>query len=130
MSNEQIVKDFIKAWSNLNADALVNYFTEDGTYHNMMLPPVTGHEALRGFIGNFLASWTKTDWDIINIVAEGDVVIVERLDRTQMGDASVDLPCTGVFIMENGKIKIWRDYFDLATFQNAAQNAAQNTGGD
>ena len=43
-----------------------------------------------------------------------------------MGDASVDLPCTGVFVMENGKIKIWRDYFDLATFQNAAQNAAQN----
>ncbi len=33
------------------------------------------------------------------------------------GDSSVDLPCTGVFELESGKIKVWRDYFDFATYQ-------------
>jgi limonene-1,2-epoxide hydrolase len=34
-------------------------------------------------------------------------------------DKAMDLPCTGVFEMENGKIKVWRDYFDMATFTTA-----------
>jgi len=119
MDNKQIITDFINAWSTLDTETVVAYFAEDGTYHNMMLPPVTGHDALREFIGGFMANWTKTDWDILNIMADGNVVMAERLDRTKMGDAGVDLPCTGVFIMENGKIKTWRDYFDLATFLNA-----------
>jgi limonene-1,2-epoxide hydrolase len=40
-----------------------------------------------------------------------------RLDRTRAGDKSVDLPRVGVFELEAGKIKVWRDYFDLATYQ-------------
>ena len=41
----------------------------------------------------------------------------ERLDRTRSGDKSVELPCVGVFEIEAGKIKTWRDYFDFATYQ-------------
>jgi limonene-1,2-epoxide hydrolase len=46
-------------------------------------------------------------------------VIVERLDRTRAGAKSVDLPCTGVFEMRDGKIRVWRDYFDLGTYARA-----------
>ena len=44
------------------------------------------------------------------------LIAAERLDRTKAGDKAVDLPCTGVFELENGKIKVWRDYFDMATY--------------
>ena len=118
-SNEEIVRDFIAAWSRLDADELVEFFTPDGTYHNMMNKPVSGRDNLRGFIGGFIKSWTATNWDILNIVAKGDVVIAERLDRTKVGDKDVDLPCCGVFEMSDGKIRIWRDYFDLATYTRA-----------
>ena len=74
---------------------------------------------LRAFIKAFLADWTQTSWDITTIMAEGDRVMVERLDRTALGEVKVDLPCCGVFVMEDGKIKEWRDYFDLATYTNA-----------
>jgi limonene-1,2-epoxide hydrolase len=114
--NVQIIKDFIAAWSNLQADELVDYFAEDGIYHNMPAQPVQGRENLTKFIGGFLASWTKTTWDTLNILGAGDVVIAERLDRTEVGEIKVDLPCCGVFEMEDGKIKVWRDYFDMATF--------------
>jgi len=42
--------------------------------------------------------------------------VAERLDRTQAGSKSVDLPCVGVFELEGGKIRVWRDYFDMATY--------------
>jgi limonene-1,2-epoxide hydrolase len=45
--------------------------------------------------------------------------MVERLDRTDVGDKHVDLPCFGVFEMQNGQIKEWRDYFDMNTFVSA-----------
>lgn len=118
-SNEDIVRAFITAWSRLNVDELVGYFTPDGTYHNMMAKPVSGHNNLRRFIGGFMRGWTATDWEILNIVARGDVVIAERVDRTQVGDKKVELPCCGVFEMTGGKIKVWRDYFDLATYTKA-----------
>ena len=56
---------------------------------------------------------------VLNILGEGDLVIAERLDRTRTSLGDVDLPCTGVFEMEGGKIKVWRDYFDLNTFMSA-----------
>jgi limonene-1,2-epoxide hydrolase len=121
--NVSIIREFIEAWSSLDADKLADYFTEDGTYHNMPTQPVTGKENVRAFIQGFLATWTETQWDILHILGEGDVVVAERLDRTKTSLGDVDLPCTGVFEMEGGKIKVWRDYFDLAQFQKQMPGA-------
>ena len=115
--NVSIIRAFCEAWSSLDADRLAEYFTEDGTYHNMPTQPVSGKENVRAFIQGFLATWSETQWDVLNILGEGDLVIAERLDRTKTSLGDVDLPCTGVFEMEDGKIKVWRDYFDLATYQ-------------
>jgi len=42
----------------------------------------------------------------------------ERVDRFKIGDKLVAIPVTGVFEVRAGKIAAWRDYFDLATWQN------------
>jgi limonene-1,2-epoxide hydrolase len=115
--NEQIIRKFIEAWSRLDPEELAGYFAEDGVYHNMPAGPVSGRANVEKFIRGFSASWTETTWDLLNILSSADVVIAERLDRTQAGDKSVDLPCVGVFELEAGKIKVWRDYFDIATYQ-------------
>ena len=117
--NEQVVRKFIEAWSRLDPEELAGYFAEDGVYHNMPAGPVSGRANVENFIRAFTASWTETTWDILNIVSSGDIVIAERLDRTRAGDKSVDLPCVGVFELEGGKIKVWRDYFDLSTYGKA-----------
>ncbi|CAN7590846.1 nuclear transport factor 2 family protein [Phenylobacterium sp. LjRoot164] len=122
--NEQTVRDFIAAWSRLDADELVDFFTDDGTYHNMPSRPVVGRENLRAFIAGFMRGWTSTQWDVLTLISRGDVVVAERLDRTMVGATPVDLPCCGVFQLEGGKIKVWRDYFDLATYTRALQPAA------
>ncbi|MBS0363638.1 MAG: nuclear transport factor 2 family protein [Proteobacteria bacterium] len=120
-NNEAVVRDFIAAWSRLDPDELVDFFTEDGVYHNMPLAPVAGRQNLKGFIAGFLRGWTATDWEVLNLIGRGDVVIAERVDRTKVGDKAVDLPCCGVFEMQGGKIKAWRDYFDLATWRRALE---------
>ena len=45
--NEGIIGEFIAAWSRLDVDELVSYFSEDGVYHNMPYKPVQGHPALK-----------------------------------------------------------------------------------
>lgn len=117
--NERIIRDFVATWPSLDVEKIVAFFTDDGVYHNMPIAPVAGRDQLRAFIGAFLKDWTKTNWDILNIAAAGNVVIAERIDHIHVGDKLVDLPCCGVFELENGKIKAWRDYFDLATYSKA-----------
>ena len=119
--NVRIIREFCAAWSTLDPARLADYFTEDGTYHNMPTQPVSGRDNVRQFIEGFLATWTETQWDVLNIVGDGDLVIAERLDRTRTSNGDVDLPCTGVFEMENGRIRVWRDYFDLGTYMSAMQ---------
>lgn len=122
--NEKVVREFIAAWSRMNVDEIVSYFAEDGVYYNMPFKPVKGQAALKAFVGNFLKDWTETNWDILTLVSSGDVVVAERLDRTRLGARAVDLPCCGVFEMAGGKIKIWRDYFDMATYTRGVSGEA------
>ena len=117
--NETIIREFVAAWSNLDDDELATYFTEDGTYYNMPTQPISGRENVRDFIANFMRPWESTEWEILNLLVEGDIVMVERVDHTVALGNNIDLPCLGYFLMEDGKIKMWRDYFDLATYTSA-----------
>lgn len=116
VENQQVIVDFIAAWSRMDPAELAGFFTEDGVYHNMPSQPVQGRANVEALIRGFSSSWTATTWDVLNIMSEGNVVMAERVDRTRAGDRSVDLPVVGVFEMEGGKIRVWRDYFDLATY--------------
>ena len=122
--NERTIRNFIAAWSRLDVGEIVSYFAADGVYHNMPFKPVRGHAALKDFISNYIRDWTGTEWDILTLVSAGDVVVAERLDRTKLGDRAVDLPCCGIFEMRDGKISLWRDYFDLATYTSGISKAS------
>ena len=118
--NEEIIRKFVAAWSRLDPSELAEYFAEDGVYHNIPSGPVEGRDKIRKFIAAFTADWTSTNWELINVVADGDLVVTERVDRTKLGKRKADLPCLGIFEMQNGKIKVWRDYFDMLTYMRGA----------
>jgi limonene-1,2-epoxide hydrolase len=118
-NNEQVIREFIEAWSRLDPAELAGFFAEDGVYHNMPMGPVQGRANVQKLIRGFIASWTETTWELRNLLSSGDVVVAERVDRTRVGEKSVELPCLGIFELEAGKIKVWRDYFDLGTYQSA-----------
>lgn len=116
-ANEQVVRDFCAAWSNRDAEELLGFLAPDAIYHNMPMGPVRGHEAIRQVFDLFLPPSEEIDWDVRNVASTGDVVLAERIDRFVMGGKTVELPVVGVFEIADGKIAVWRDYFDFATWQ-------------
>jgi limonene-1,2-epoxide hydrolase len=117
-SNAAITDDFINAWNALDVDAVMSFFTEDAEYANVpMGPPNVGVEAIRAFIDGFMGMTTEINFVVHNQVEGANgVVMNERTDSLVMNGNRVDLPVMGVFEFENGKIKAWRDYFDMSAF--------------
>lgn len=113
--NDAIVRAFCDAWTNNDVDAIVDSFTDDATYHNIPMDPVVGRDAIETVIRGFLSGGTIA-FETTHQVAQGDLVMNERVDTANLGDRTVDIPVMGVFEMRGGKIAAWRDYFDLATF--------------
>lgn len=120
-SNEQIVNDFIAAFGKLDLEALMGFFTEDAVYHNIPWPPANGRAAIRKVLEGFFRdmNMTSAKFEVRYQLATGNVVMNERVDYLTINGKKVLLPVMGVFEIENGKIKAWRDYFDAATFTEA-----------
>ncbi|MFQ5380341.1 MAG: SgcJ/EcaC family oxidoreductase [Dehalococcoidia bacterium] len=114
-----VVREFCAAWARLDTEELMSFFTDDAVYHNMPGPPAEGRDAIRQAIAGFLGGWERTEWEVLNLAEAGATVFAERVDRTDAGGRHVDLPVTGVFEIEGGKIRAWRDYFDLGTYLRA-----------
>ena len=57
--------------------------------------------------------------EIHTLIVDGGRVVSKRTDRTKTKQGDVELPCVGVLRMREGRITVWRDYFDLATYMNA-----------
>ena len=52
------------------------------------------------------------------IAVSGNVVLNERIDIfTHENGGQITLPVMGTLTVENGKITVWRDYFDLGSFE-------------
>ena len=114
--NIDLVTAFCKAWSRRDVEELIDYFTEDAIYHNMPGPPIEGKSAIKTILQQILVPTTWAEWEMLNIAEVGDVVLTERVDRFDVAGKRVELPVAGVFEIEGGKIKAWRDYFDMATW--------------
>lgn len=116
----KIVRDFCAAWESRDQQRILDAFTDDAIYHNMPMAPAQGKDAIKGLLAMILGPATEVSFEIKHIVADGDVVLTERLDTFKMGDKTVTLPVMGTFELRDGKIAAWRDYFDLATWTKQA----------
>jgi limonene-1,2-epoxide hydrolase len=84
----------------------------------MPTDPIVGHEGLAATLDMFLGPAETVEWQILSQYEVGSVVVNERLDRFQIGDGWLELPIAGVFHLgDDGKIELWRDYFDMGTYQ-------------
>ena len=113
-----IVKAFCASWSELDIDDLMGYFHDDALYHNIPVDPLVGTENIRAMIVGFTAGWDRVEFDILHIVADGEVVLTERVDRFVSAERTVSLPVMGTFELDGGRIRAWRDYFDLNQFMS------------
>ena len=97
--------------------------SDDCEYDNVPITKVFGKEAMIQILSDFLAAATKVEWLIHHQVSDGDmehgVVMNERTDRFEMDGRWIELDIAGLFVVSNGKIALWRDYFDRESFTKA-----------
>ena len=116
LSPLETVKGFLKDMEALDYGAPARWMSADCDYLNPPpLPPVRGPEAVRGLLEPFFAPVEENVFQVLREAENGGQVLIERLDRHRLGDRWVELPVTGLFQVEGGKITYWRDYFDAAT---------------
>ena len=116
--NETVVRDFCTAFARKNLEELLNFFTADAVYHNIPLEPVHGRDAIRNTFETFVAPADKVEFEILHMASADDVVFNERIDRFVIAGKQVALPVAGVFVIRDGKIAAWRDYFDVNMFMS------------
>lgn len=114
--NERLVSDFCETWATLDLDKVMEFFTDDAVYHNIPLTAAKGKAEIRKTIDGFMPGTTKIEFKILTTASAGSVVLNERVDMFVINGRHVSVPVAGVFEISGGKIKAWRDYFDLATY--------------
>ena len=121
-TNIRVVEEFVAAFNAKDVDRIMDIFAPEPVYHNMPGPPVEGAEPVRKLVESFLTPAENVDWEILNIAESGDTVLAERMDRFVIGGKDLALPCNGAFEIQDGKIAVWRDYFDMATWQRQTES--------
>jgi limonene-1,2-epoxide hydrolase len=113
--NERLVLQFLDDWSTSDADLLASRFTEDGYYWNIPGPSAKGRDNVRQLLQT-LFSLRSFRMENLGMASKGNTVYVERIDHLTFPDGrTLPLRVFGVFEIEGGLIKEWREYFDRAT---------------
>jgi limonene-1,2-epoxide hydrolase len=83
----------------------------------MPLEPAVGIDAIRAHMSDFMG---KLDGgirpEVHHQLAEGPLVMNERTDHFEANGQAGSPPICGVFEIEDGRIKRWRDYYDGTPF--------------
>jgi limonene-1,2-epoxide hydrolase len=112
----QIVGTFCGLMEQRDAAVLKSYLTDDAVYQNVGMPATVGADAIVENLGQQFAVFPDSyAYKMINIAAAGDTVLTERLDmiKTPAGEV-VGVPVMGTFVVHDGKIARWTDYWDTS----------------
>ncbi len=112
-SAERLARRICESWTEFEPKDFGEIFAEDCVYENMPMPGVNrGPDAVAGVLG-LIGDGYEIKLRIENIIATGDLVMVERTESFTRpdGSGSFELPVIGVFEAAGGKITAWRDYF-------------------
>ena len=91
-------------------------WAENGVYHAVAaLPPIVGRAAFHEFVTRF-EKVPGGRLEIRHQVASDTVVINERIDRITFRGRQLVVPICAIFEIRDGRIAVWREYFDPALF--------------
>lgn len=120
------IRRFLDACVRADPEDFASYFVEDATWWNSPWQPIQGRDAIREALRRGAQRMTALPWEIRHIVADGEIVMTERVDNFLVGDKRVSVSCMGVFELRGGKIAAWRDYWDLQQFERQLPKAAES----
>jgi limonene-1,2-epoxide hydrolase len=111
----EVVEAFLDALAPMDFDTALGLLADDVEYTNVPIGTVHGPAGVREVLEPFFGPIHENEFVITRRADAGPVVFLERLDRHRLDHGWRELPVNSVFEVHDGKISVWRDYFDLAT---------------
>ncbi|MEB3022465.1 limonene-1,2-epoxide hydrolase family protein [[Mycobacterium] crassicus] len=126
LDNIRTVEAFLAALADDDLDTAAAALAENVVYQNVGLPAIHGRSAT---IGVFRRMAGRVGFDVKThrIAAEGSAVLTERTDVLTLGPLRLQFWVCGVFEVNNGRITLWRDYFDFLDMFKATLRAVAAT---
>ncbi|MCG8670292.1 MAG: nuclear transport factor 2 family protein [Pseudomonadales bacterium] len=112
---QQIVEAFLDACSELDFDKAVAYIDDNCIYKNVPFHTAKGKNRIRRDLGSMSGAMNLFHVEMVHIAVNGNVVLTERVDTLGGRFFKAAIPLMGVFVVNNGKITEWRDYFDWSS---------------
>ena len=118
MTPTEIVNALVHACEARDIETVLSLVTEDIEYDNVPIGKVYGPEGVRKVLtGGITDAATEIEWRVLAQVADGDTVMNERVDRFLVNGTWIEIPIAAIFKVRDGKVCLWRDYFDLDTYR-------------
>jgi len=116
---EEIVDTFIARITALDYDAAFELVADDIEYDNVPIGKVSGPEGIRSVFAQLDGMMDAMEWIVHRQVATDSTVMNERTDRFGNGGNWAEIAVAGVFEVRDGRITLWRDYFDMNAMMTA-----------
>jgi len=111
---EEIVNEFMARITKLDFDGAFELVAPDIEYDNVPIGKVQGPDGIRGVFAQLDAMGVDAmEWIVHRQVASDSLVLNERTDRFRANGTWAGVDVAGVFEVRDGRITLWRDYFDM-----------------
>jgi limonene-1,2-epoxide hydrolase len=108
-----VVRRFLTALADDDIDTAAALVADDIVYENVSLPTIRGKRRFENGARTFSRRGIGFDVRIHRLAEEGSVVLTERTDALFFGRFRAQFWVCGTFEVHDGKITLWRDYFDF-----------------
>lgn len=112
VDNAHTVEILLTALAAQDTDGAGAVLDDDLVYQNVGLPTIRGRaRAMKVF--RAMEGRAGFEVKIHRIAVNGSSVLTERTDALVFGPLRLQFWVCGVFEVQNGRITLWRDYFDV-----------------
>ena len=118
IDNAHTVEVLLSSLQNMDADGAGAVLDDNLVYQNVGFPTIRGRaRAMKLF--RAMEGRAGFEVKIHRIAVNGSSVLTERTDVLQFGPLRLQFWVCGVFEVSDGRITLWRDYFDMWNFTKA-----------
>ena len=112
VDTKALVERFLFAVQNEDFDTADSLLADDVKWQNVGLPTITGRQRI---VKLLRSGQGRVGFEVKfhRIAAEGTSVLTERTDVLVFGALRLQFWVCGVFEVHDGRITLWRDYFDF-----------------
>ena len=109
----EVVRHFLNALAERDVDAAMELLADDVVYINVSTPAMHGRDRIRqAFTRAMRLPGAGFEVYFHSIAGQGGTVLTERTDVLIWGRLRVQIWVCGRFDVEDGRITLWKDYFD------------------